>query len=77
MFQLTCSYLARLGLAHIAQKKKFNFSSLLREWRGMWSWAGTGLATSVYFITTFIVTAVLAVVCIYIYDMLVILPVIL
>lgn len=77
LFQLTCSYLARLGLAHIAQKKKFNFSTLLREWRGMWSWAGTGLATSVYFITTFIVTAVLAVVCIYIYDMLVILPVIL
>jgi hypothetical protein len=77
LFQLTCSYLARLGLAHMAQKKKFNFSSLLREWRGMWSWAGTGLATSVYFITTFIVTAILAVVCVYIYDMLVAIPVIL
>lgn len=61
----------------MAQKKKFNFTTLLREWKGMWSWAGTGLATSVYFITTFVVTAVLAVVCIYIYDMLVILPVIL
>lgn len=77
LFQLTCSYLSRLGLAHMIQKKKFNFSSLLREWKGMWSWAGTGLATSVYFITTFIITAVLAVVCIYIYDMLVAIPVIL
>lgn len=75
--QLICSYLSRLGLAHMAQKKKFNFSSLLREWRGMWSWAGTGLATSVYFITTFILTAVIAVACIYIYDMLALVPVIL
>jgi len=77
LFQLTCSYLARLGLAHISQKKKFNFSSLLSEWRGVWSWAGTGLATSVYFIVTFVITAVLAVVCIYIYDLLAIAPVVL
>lgn len=76
VFQLTCSYLARLGLARIAQKKKFSFSSLLRDWRGMWSWAGTGLATSVYFIATFIVTAAVAVWCIYIYDLLAIVPVV-
>lgn len=76
LFQLTCSYLARLWLAHLSQKKKFSFSSLLREWSGMWSWAGTGLATSVYFIVTAILTAIVAIGCVYIYDMLVIVPVV-
>ena len=61
----------------MSQKKKFNFSSLLREWRGMWSWAGTGLVTAVYFISVFVLTALVAVGCVYVYDMLAVVPVIL
>lgn len=61
----------------MSQKKKFNFSSLLREWRGMWSWAATGLATAAYFISVFVLTALIAVGCVYVYDMLAIVPVVL
>jgi hypothetical protein len=73
-FQLVCSYLARLWLSYLVQKKKFNFRSLLSEWKGMWHWAGTGLATSVYFIAIIVVTAMLMVASFYVYDMLVIVP---
>ncbi|MCB9806780.1 hypothetical protein H6768_02660 [Candidatus Peribacteria bacterium] len=75
LFQLSCSYLARLGLTYISQKKKFSFSSLLREWRGMWSWAGTGLVVAIYFIGASMITALIAIGCIYVYDILAIIPI--
>lgn len=76
MFQLTCSYLARLGLSYIIQKKKFTFSSLLQKWSGVWSWIGTGLAVSVYFIVLIISAALLSLALAYIYEWLVIVPII-
>jgi hypothetical protein len=75
IFQLTCSYLARLGLSHIVQNKKFTFSSLLQKWSGVWSWIGTGLAVSVYFIVVIILAALLSLVLAYIYEWLVIIPI--
>lgn len=76
IFQLTCSYLARLGLSHIVQNKKFTFSSLLQRWSGVWSWIGTGLAVSVYFIVVIILAALLSLALAYIYEWLVIIPII-
>lgn len=76
IFQLTCSYLARLGLSHIVQNKKFTFSSLLQKWSGVWSWIGTGLAVSVYFIVVIILAALLSLALAYIYEWLVIMPII-
>lgn len=76
IFQLTCSYLARLGLSYIVQNKKFTFSSLLQKWSGVWSWIGTGLAVSVYFIVVIILAALLSLALAYIYEWLVIIPII-
>ena len=59
-FQLICSYLSALGLALNFQNKKYTFKSLLKSWRGMWSWAGTGLAVGVQFLVIFVIGIALA-----------------
>lgn len=76
IFQLTCSYLARLGLSYVIQNKKFTFSSLLRKWSGVWSWIGTGITVSVYFIVLIILAALLSLALAYINEWLVIIPII-
>lgn len=76
MFQLICSYLARLGLSYLVQNKKFTFSSLLQKWSGVWSWIGTGLAVSVYFIALLILAVILSIFFAYIYEVLVIIPIV-
>jgi hypothetical protein len=75
MFQLTCSYLARLGLSYIIQNQKFTFSSLLHKWSGVWSWIGTGITVSVYFIVLIFLAALLSLVLVYINEWLVIIPI--
>lgn len=74
-FQLICSYLSALGLAWNFQNKKYTFKTLLRSWKGMWSWAGTGLAVGVQFLGIFVVWFLLALGFAYFHEYLALVPV--
>lgn len=75
--QLICSYLSNLGLVHIFQKKKFTFRSLLKQWRGVGAWTGTGLVVALYFFILVLVTIFLMASGYYINEKLIIIPAIL
>lgn len=73
-FQLICSYLSALALSWNYQNKKYTLNTLLRSWNGMWSWAGTGLAVAVQFLSIFILGALLILWFAYIQDYLALIP---
>lgn len=75
--QLVCSYLSNLWLVLMFQKKKFSFRSLLKQWRGVGAWTGTGLIVALYFFGLVLVTIFLMASSYYVHEKLIIVPAIL
>lgn len=73
-FQLICSYLSSQGLAWNFQNKSYTLKSLVKSWRGMWPWAGTGLAVVAQFLAIFLVGFILALGFAYIHEYLALIP---
>ena len=71
MVQILCYYLSQKWLVHIFRKKKISVKLLLSESKGVWSWMGTGLSISLYFIGLFTVCLILAILSTFVHDALV------
>lgn len=76
-FQLICSYLSAQGLVWNFQNKSYTFKSLIKSWRGMWSWAGTGLAVGIQFVVIFVIGFLLALGFAYFKEYLALVPIVL
>ena len=76
-FQLVCSYLSALGLSWNYENKTYTIKTLLKSWKGMWSWAGTGLSVAVQFLWIIVVGLLVALWFAYFKDYLALVPAVL